>query len=74
MNLKPVVHAILKEYTLPWHGMHGISHWARVMENGLRIAEETMPTSKWSNCLPFSMILDVSMKASMMDTASEGQT
>lgn len=28
---------ILKEYALPLRGTHGISHWARVLENGRRI-------------------------------------
>jgi uncharacterized protein len=41
LNLKPIVHAILKEYALPWDGTHGVSHWARVLENGLRLAKET---------------------------------
>jgi uncharacterized protein len=41
MNLKPIVHAVLKEYALPWDGIHGVSHWARVLENGLRLAEAT---------------------------------
>ena len=41
MNLKPIVHAILEEYALPWNGTHGVSHWARVLENGLRLAEQT---------------------------------
>jgi uncharacterized protein len=41
MNLKPVVHVILEEYTLPRHGTHGVSHWARVLENGIRLASET---------------------------------
>jgi uncharacterized protein len=41
MNLKPIVHAILEGYTLPWDGTHGVSHWARVLENGLRLARET---------------------------------
>jgi uncharacterized protein len=40
-NLKPIVHAILEEYALPWHGTHGVSHWARVLENGIRLAQET---------------------------------
>jgi uncharacterized protein len=40
-NLKPIVHAILEEYALPWHGTHGVSHWARVLENGMRLAEES---------------------------------
>ncbi len=35
-----LIKAILSEYTLPWDGIHGITHWARVMENGLRLAEE----------------------------------
>jgi len=41
LNLKPTVHAILEKYSLPWGGTHGVSHWARVLENGLRLAEET---------------------------------
>jgi uncharacterized protein len=41
MNLKPLVHAILDDYSLPWHGTHGIGHWARVLENGLRLATTT---------------------------------
>lgn len=31
--------AILDGYTLPLLGIHGLGHWARVLENGLRIAE-----------------------------------
>lgn len=34
-----LIKAILYEYKLPWDGIHGITHWARVMENGLRLAE-----------------------------------
>jgi uncharacterized protein len=41
LNFKPIVHAILEEHVLPWHGTHGVSHWARVLENGLRLAAET---------------------------------
>ena len=41
LNLKSIVHIILSEYELPWDGTHGVSHWARVLENGLRLAEET---------------------------------
>ncbi len=41
MNLKPLVHRILEDYALPWHGTHGVGHWARVLENGLRLAEAT---------------------------------
>jgi uncharacterized protein len=41
MNLTPIVHNILKEYALPWDGVHGVGHWARVLENGLRLAGQT---------------------------------
>lgn len=37
----PILHAILDDYELPWDGEHGIAHWARVLENGLRLAAET---------------------------------
>jgi uncharacterized protein len=40
-NLPLILDAILEHYALPWDGDHGIAHWARVMENGLRLAEET---------------------------------
>jgi uncharacterized protein len=41
MNLKPVVDAVLQGYALPLDGDHGVVHWARVYENGVRLAEET---------------------------------
>ncbi len=41
LRMREIVHAILEEYTLPWHGTHGVPHWARVLENGLRLAEAT---------------------------------
>lgn len=41
MNLKPVLQAILADYALPLGGYHGVAHWARVLENGRRLAEET---------------------------------
>ncbi len=41
LNIVPILHAVLEEYVLPWFGDHGIVHWARVLENGLRLAEET---------------------------------
>ena len=33
-----LIQAILSEYQLSWRGIHGITHWARVLENGLRLA------------------------------------
>jgi uncharacterized protein len=41
LNVPLVVHAVLEEYALPWDGDHGVAHWARVLENGLRLAETT---------------------------------
>jgi uncharacterized protein len=40
-GLEPVIAAIRKEYVLSWNGIHGISHWTRVHENGLRLAKLT---------------------------------
>jgi uncharacterized protein len=36
-----LIHAILAQYPLPKFGVHGLGHWARVRENGLRLAERT---------------------------------
>jgi uncharacterized protein len=33
-----IMKAILDDYALPVRGDHGVVHWARVIENGLRIA------------------------------------
>ena len=41
LDLKPLIHRILEDYSLPLFGTHGVGHWARVMENGLRLAKET---------------------------------
>ena len=40
-NLRPILDAVLEAYTLPLRGAHGVAHWARVLENGLRLAAET---------------------------------
>ncbi len=36
-----ILRAVLEQYTLPPNGDHGVGHWARVLENGLRIASES---------------------------------
>jgi len=36
-----LISAIRSEYQLDWHGIHGASHWARVRDIGLRLAEKT---------------------------------
>jgi uncharacterized protein len=41
ISIPLILHAVLKDYALTWGGDHGIAHWARVMENGLRLAGET---------------------------------
>jgi uncharacterized protein len=41
MKLKPILQAILDDYALPLGGDHGVAHWARVLENGLRLAAAT---------------------------------
>jgi len=38
---KKLIQTILEQYTLPRNGIHGISHWARVLENGIRLARST---------------------------------
>ena len=40
-SLAPILDAVLAEYSLPRRGDHGIAHWARVLENGLRLAGRT---------------------------------
>lgn len=36
-----VVNTVLEDYTLPLNGDHGVAHWARVLENGLRLSKDT---------------------------------
>lgn len=38
-DYRAIMEVILQEYRLPQRGYHGVVHWARVMENGLHIAE-----------------------------------
>jgi uncharacterized protein len=41
LNIPLVLTMVLEDYVLPLGGDHGVVHWARVLENGLRLAEET---------------------------------
>jgi uncharacterized protein len=36
-----LIRRILSEYVLPVNGLHGVGHWARVLENGTRLAAVT---------------------------------
>ena len=40
-DLRSLLKTILDQYSLPLDGDHGVGHWARVLENGLRLAEIT---------------------------------
>ena len=33
-----LIRRIRDQYALSWRGTHGVTHWARVLENGLRLA------------------------------------
>jgi len=39
MDLVPLLSQIAVQYKLPPDGAHGLSHWGRVLENGLKLAE-----------------------------------
>ena len=39
IDLHPLLAQIASQYLLDPNGAHGLSHWARVLENGLRLAE-----------------------------------
>jgi uncharacterized protein len=41
VEIRKVLQAVLEDYALPLDGIHGVAHWARVLENGLRLASET---------------------------------
>jgi uncharacterized protein len=40
MITKALMQTILAQYRLPLFGLHGIDHWARVLENGRRLSSE----------------------------------
>lgn len=40
--ITPALIAVIRDrYQLDWHGIHGVSHWARVRLNGLKLATRT---------------------------------
>ena len=41
VEISKVLKAVLEDYSLPLDGFHGVAHWARVLENGRRLASET---------------------------------
>jgi len=40
-NFPRIIDAVLDQFALPWESDHGVAHWARVLENGRRLAAET---------------------------------
>ena len=40
-NLEPLIRQTLADQVVDWHGIHGLSHWGRVYDNGMRLAAET---------------------------------
>jgi uncharacterized protein len=44
IDLKSILEYVLRDYSLPITGFHGVAHWARVLENGLKLQEETNAT------------------------------
>jgi uncharacterized protein len=41
MISKELIETILRQYLLSPKGIHGLSHWARVLENGISLAQQT---------------------------------
>ena len=41
MNLTAVINMILDQYELHLDGIHGVAHWARVLENGRKLSKKT---------------------------------
>lgn len=39
VDSRTILSRIRAQYVLDWRGIHGVEHWARVCENGLRLAE-----------------------------------
>ncbi|HSR47512.1 MAG TPA: hypothetical protein VLL77_05935 [Anaerolineales bacterium] len=40
-RLRSLLEAVHGQYALAWWGLHGVTHWARVYESGVRLAPET---------------------------------
>jgi uncharacterized protein len=39
-EIRDILSAVREQYKLNWNGIHGISHWMRVRNNGLRLASK----------------------------------
>jgi len=43
-----LIETLKQQFALDWTGIHGAPHWARVRENGLRLASATGASQKLS--------------------------
>ena len=41
MDTQAILATVLSGYSLSVRGIHGVAHWARVLENALRLAPDT---------------------------------
>lgn len=41
LSLNRLIHRILQDQIVSWQGIHGLSHWGRVYENGMRLSDES---------------------------------
>jgi uncharacterized protein len=41
LDARRLLDRVLSEYALPIRGVHGVAHWARVLENGRRLASQS---------------------------------
>ena len=48
-DISLILGAVLEDYALSWGGNHGVAHWARVYENGLRLFIRLADSTKISS-------------------------
>jgi uncharacterized protein len=53
LDIRALVDVVRDQYALPWNGIHGISHWTRVRENGLRLAASTGADAEIVECFAY---------------------
>ena len=53
MISQDLINVLKWNFRLNWNGIHGVSHWARVRNNGLRIAKENGANQKVVECFAF---------------------
>lgn len=64
--LKRCVDRVRLRYRLRWEGLHGASHWARVLENGLRLAAST-PEIRMDVVSSFAVLHDSCRQNDLVD-------